>query len=288
MEEKFVYEETEFEVTPIKDVKDSKPIEKKDLYNYPNDKGFLLYNIFSPSECEYYIDQAKKLGLTPASVSKELRNCDKVTFRSEELASLVFEKVKQYVTDIEIPEENETGNKFLAGLWKPIGLNETWRLCRYEPGGHFGPHCDGGFVRSGNERSLKTFMLYLNMEYEGGTTNFINNSQPLSKDPVTGKFRADPKHILYKLKADTGMAIIFNHNILHEGDEVHKGEKYILRSEIMFERKNMKKLPEEQEQAIKCYELAQKLESDGKAMEAMQYYRKAFKLYPPLEDAVSS
>lgn len=56
-----------------------------------------------------------------------------------------------------------------------------FRLCRYLPGGHFAPHFDGPYVQDQNVRSLQTFMLYLNGDFEGGSTNFVDKKQTLNK-----------------------------------------------------------------------------------------------------------
>jgi hypothetical protein len=55
----------------------------------------------------------------------------------------------------------------------------VFRLCRYRAGGHFAPHFDGYFVENSRERSLQTFMLYLNGDFEGGSTNFVDENQTL-------------------------------------------------------------------------------------------------------------
>jgi len=47
------------------------------------------------------------------------------------------------------------------------------------------------------------------------------------------------------------------------------------------------KLEPREEQAILLMQEAETLETDGKAIEAAELYRKAFKLWPPLEDSVS-
>lgn len=39
-----------------------------------------------------------------------------------------------------------------------------------------GPHYDGSFIDNFNYRSLKTFNLYLNADFTGGTTNFIKGT----------------------------------------------------------------------------------------------------------------
>jgi hypothetical protein len=60
--------------------------------------------------------------------------------------------------------------------------------------------------------SLLTFMIYLNEGYEGGETRFESLS-------VAGKL---------------GMALVFEHGLLHESAEVTGGVKYVLRSDVMY------------------------------------------------------
>ena len=95
-----------------------------------------------------------------------------------------------------------------------IGLNERFRFYRYDPGEQFAPHTDGCFRRDNGEESLLTFMIYLNEGCEGGETNF-------------GEVRIVPK---------TGMTLIFDHYLLHEGAAVVSGRKYVLRSDVMYGR----------------------------------------------------
>ena len=54
-----------------------------------------------------------------------------------------------------------------------------FRLCKYAPGGHFAPHFDGHLDKSPTVRTMKTLMLYLNGDFEGGSTNFVDESQLL-------------------------------------------------------------------------------------------------------------
>ena len=57
-------------------------------------------------------------------------------------------------------------------------------------------------------------MIYLNEEFEGGETKF-------------DKFSIIPK---------TGMALVFPHHLLHQGNSVVSGVKYVLRTDVMYER----------------------------------------------------
>jgi len=68
-------------------------------------------------------------------------------------------------------------------------------------------------------------IIYLNDDYEGGRTTFYPS---VEKGVETeGRVSITPRR---------GTALIFNHDSLHEGEAVTKGMKYILRTEIMFQR----------------------------------------------------
>ena len=58
---------------------------------------------------------------------------------------------------------------------------QLFRLCRYFPGGHFAPHFDGHYDKTPSERSLKTLMVYLNGDFTGGSTSFVDEQQTLYK-----------------------------------------------------------------------------------------------------------
>lgn len=57
-------------------------------------------------------------------------------------------------------------------------------------------------------------MIYLNDTYKGGATRFET----------------------LVLQGQTGMALIFEHGLIHEGGEVLQGFKYVLRSDVMYGR----------------------------------------------------
>jgi len=224
---------------------------------------------------------------------QDYRNNDRVVANSREVSELIWNRIKSYIKEIEVTskQSHRVGMGYgLEGVWKPNELNECWRLCRYQPGGHFAPHYDGNFIRSPIERSMKTFMLYLNGGFVGGATNFIDENQQLHKNPKTGIFQAEENYILLRISPEPGMAIIFNHQILHEGQQLASGLKYIMRTDIMFTKvtdPNYVKNPREVE-ALNLFQEAERLENDQRAMEAAECYRKAFKLWPPLADAYKS
>ena len=94
------------------------------------------------------------------------------------------------------------------------GLNERLRVYRYGAGQYFRKHRDGCFQRSLEERSFLTLMLYLNDDFVGGETVFEGAV----------------------VRPRTGSALWFFHPLLHEGREVRAGQKYALRTDVMYRR----------------------------------------------------
>jgi hypothetical protein len=55
-------------------------------------------------------------------------------------------------------------------------------------------------------------MMYLNDNFEGGETTFRE----------------------LKIRPRQGMALLFLHNLYHEGTQVTRGVKYVLRTDVMY------------------------------------------------------
>eukprot|EP01084_Bolivina_argentea_P172435 298688_1 len=91
---------------------------------------------------------------------------------------------------------------------------------RYFGGESFALHKDGPYKRDNGERSWITALVYLNEGFKGGSTilydmDDYNNNKPLIPEQ--------------------GMVLLFQHDIWHEGVELIKGKKYIIRTDIMYE-----------------------------------------------------
>jgi len=82
------------------------------------------------------------------------------------------------------------------------------------PGQRFAPHYDGCFRRNPSECSELTFMVYLNDGFAGGATTFHDFDE--------------------EVVPQAGMALLFQHQLLHEGCVVTSGVKYVLRSDVMY------------------------------------------------------
>ena len=119
-------------------------------------------------------------------------------------AQKLFERVKDRV-----PDE--------IHAMRLSGINERLRCYEYQVGQRFAPHSDGAFIRDEIEQSWYTFMVYLNEEFEGGETVFF----------------VEPEK---SIKPQTGMGLLFQHPIIHEGAEVTNGTKYVIRTDLMYRR----------------------------------------------------
>lgn len=170
---------------------------------------FTVDDVLSADDCASVVARIEALGPTDAPITtpagfvmrKDIRNNTRVIFDDAAFAHQLFERVAPHV-----PQQ-------LCGM-KPVGANERFRCYRYEHDQRFAPHYDGAFVRDYNERSLLTFMVYLNDGFAGGATTF--HDFDVSVAPVTGR------------------ALLFQHFLLHEGCSVTSGVKYVLRSDVMY------------------------------------------------------
>ncbi len=166
-------------------------------------------DVLSAAECAEAIERIEQLGPAAAPVSTprgfvmmpDVRNNERVMFDDVPLAARLFARIQGALPPV------------LCGM-NAVGANERFRCYRYQPGQQFAAHYDGAYVRTSQERSLLTLIVYLNDDFEGGRTAFLDFG-----------LEAIPK---------TGTALVFQHLLLHEGCTVHSGVKYAMRSDVMY------------------------------------------------------
>ena len=165
--------------------------------------------VLSAAECAALIERMESAGTAPAPISTaqgfvmrpDIRNNTRVVLDDLPLAAELLQRIRSHVPQV------------LGGA-QVVGVNERFRCYRYAPGQRFALHYDGAFQRNHDEASKLTFMVYLNEGFTGGATDFPENGECIT-----------PK---------TGMALFFQHRLLHEGCEVLSGLKYALRSDVMY------------------------------------------------------
>jgi prolyl 4-hydroxylase len=168
---------------------------------------FTIPDFLSNQECDDFISLSERVGYEAATLAtmagpklqREIRNNDRVILDSPEEAMKLWQRTLPHVPRI------------LEGR-QAIGLNERLRFYRYDPGQQFSGHVDAPYRRSNGESSLLTFMIYLSDDFQGGETKF----DEVLISPVKGN------------------ALVFRHELFHEGSTLKQGRKYVLRSDVMY------------------------------------------------------
>jgi hypothetical protein len=179
------------------------------------DRVFVIHDFLSPSECAELIALSTGLawetGTLGAEVLEQYRNNERVLFDHPVLAAELFDRARPFLP-------GALDGRILSGF------NERWRYYRYGAGQAFKPHRDGSFIRiETGEESYLTFMVYLNEEARGGQTRFFTD--------MANAFQGGP---YLTVTPRAGMALVFRHRVWHEGAVVEAGEKYVLRTDVMF------------------------------------------------------
>ncbi|MGB4068831.1 MAG: 2OG-Fe(II) oxygenase [Nitrospira sp.] len=176
---------------------------------------FILHEFLPTEECMALIRRSKdfsyETGTVGGVIAEGLRNNERVLFDDKPLADVLFNRAALW-----IPKEID-GHQL-------VRFNERWRFYRYRAGQTFQPHRDGAYMSFQTyEQSEVTFMIYLNDEMTGGETRFFSDAdQAMQGRPYLS------------VKPTTGTALVFLHSIWHEGAVVLSGEKYVLRTDVMY------------------------------------------------------
>ena len=182
-----------------------KQVERQRHEVLPGGNGFVVKNFLAVEECQSLIRQAETIGLSDCGYNPNIWKTSRVAASSDEVSQILFQRLKPFLEDVldfsvyvnthsivakpeSSSEEPSTSSAAIKGIpvcvrqdkkqWYPTGLNPVFRICRYHPGDFFCPHQDGAvIVDPYRHRSLLTFMIYLNDNFDGGHTHFYNDLQ---------------------------------------------------------------------------------------------------------------
>ncbi|KAF1329619.1 2-oxoglutarate and fe-dependent oxygenase superfamily protein isoform 1, partial [Globisporangium splendens] len=187
----------------------------------------LIYKVpqfFTKAECRQVMQFANQEGFARvtqrATREYAFRDNDRILLRLEMFADLLWQRMQRHV-----PAKYE-------GMYA-VGLNPAIRFYRYGKGQRFGCHVDQSDVDPiTGYHSRFTVLVYLNdsndSDLSGGNTIFYANE-------------AGAKHeeVVLSVAPETGAALVHGHGdkcLLHEGALVTSGEKYLLRTDVMYSR----------------------------------------------------
>ncbi|ABC32247.1 FOG: WD40 repeat [Hahella chejuensis KCTC 2396] len=192
-------------------------VQRIDLAPELKKECFVLRGVFSEIFCEQLLASAITRGFSPADAKypPSYRNNARQVVDDPMLARRLFEVCGQLLPQ-SLPDAAN------SPAWSLHSLNPRLRLCRYSAGQSFFPHQDGVYACPDRSESKLTFLLYLNdaTEFSGGDTLFFKDA---SAAEISARFT--PRR---------GDLIVFDHSLWHSGDTVLSGEKYILRSDLIY------------------------------------------------------
>jgi len=261
------------------------------------DTAWVVDDLLTSDECAYFIQEANAIGITekPSESDVRHRNSNSVSIDNESLAQQIFDRIKHFLPQEIIVDKfcDNLGLKHskevLYGKWTPYALNYRWRVVCYPGKGHFGPHRDGCRIVDQHHRSLITINGYLTDRPEGfgGATRFVKDDLDAHLS-VDGIYTTPDDAILHRVEADkAGKAVVFLHDLMHDGEPLKDGSppKWLFRTEVMYRRdpETAPKLSKQQVEAREFLEKAEKAEVNCNISEAVQLYRKAYRLDPTLD-----
>ncbi len=180
-------------------------------------------NLLSKERCQELIALSEATGYDEADISyaagakmnKEHRDNSRCLLRSEELR-LELENFMLPHIPMKLPIIK------LGGIIEQkefLRLSGNFRFYKYQQTQKFNKHRDGNILEEGG-LSLVTVLIYLNSVNKGagGETNICDRmlDKPFLVTPEEGK------------------VLMFNHALIHSGEELKEGIKYILRTDLIY------------------------------------------------------
>lgn len=188
--------------------------------------------LLTSTECTHLIMAASAKGFTAPGFNEEKRRCTRLHTVDRALSDAMMPRLRPFLPELVVVD---------GPRWRPSRFTHHWRYVRYEAGGHFAPHYDGAKMLPGREMTVFTVQVYLNDDFEGGSTRFYMDhhaerhaTREIPYGTVSSFSPAGaPTH---RVTPSTGKALVFNHaeNTLHDGEPVKSGVKYILRTDVLY------------------------------------------------------
>jgi len=215
----------------------------------------IVKNFLTEEECQRMINEVEKADQFSNDLEqhKSLRDSFRSVFDDGQLAEKLFKSIESILPKEWDPARCSRGDvntdlcKRQARMklkLKLKGVNERFRCLRYDQGQYFNAHVDGYFVRPPTcqttsfthaERGVLTIQIYLNRGYSGGTTRFISPACNSFMSAGVCEGEVCQYGVCKDPPVECGDAVIFQHDLWHQGSPLIKGRKYTCRTEVMYQ-----------------------------------------------------
>ncbi|KAG2715753.1 hypothetical protein I3843_03G095300 [Carya illinoinensis] len=195
---------------------------------------FTVQNFFTSAESKAFIKAAESIGfvhqgsLGPTK-GEAYRDNDRISVNDPVLAETIWKSgVHKLFSDIKIRGK------------VAVGLNSNIRFYRYKVGQRFGRHIDESVDLGEGKRTHYTLLIYLSGGFKLKAKNDTSSPKDSSSEPLVGGetvFYGSRNAVVAEVAPTEGMALLHIHGdkcMLHEGRNVTKGVKYVVRSDVAF------------------------------------------------------
>ncbi|RYE22591.1 MAG: 2OG-Fe(II) oxygenase [Sphingobacteriaceae bacterium] len=159
-------------------------------------------------------------------VDTTYRHHDRSMGFDTDLSVRLYEKVKDTLPPVCFDEEKQP--------WKLVKMNPFMRYLRYSPGQFFKAHqdeatelLDNNEGANGKLMSFITLQLYLSDNTEGATAFYQHF-------PLVNHEKNDISTPDVKILPRKGDVVLFQHDLIHEGQPLLKEYKYTLRTDVLY------------------------------------------------------
>jgi hypothetical protein len=231
-------------------------------------------NVLSKIECQRFVIAAESIGFFKSSgigdATKTGKPCPPkaVLVIRPEQAEVIYQRIQRFLPQQFSLFFNKDG-EFVERKFRIQGVNPRLRIHKYEEGFVLGPHYDRGAYRGsamdasgelrfdyyGDDRhSHMSLLIYLTGDEDcssGGETSFfpdqrktIHSTKEMYDKNIENNISWARNVEKISINPVQGAAVAFFHgdnplSPLHEGSEVYKGLKYIVRTDILYTQEHL-------------------------------------------------
>lgn len=228
-----------------------KSYDKAELISLATLQGSLIYevaDILSEKELDYLLKLCKESEWIPVGLDGIKENyttgdrigSKRLSVFSKEISSILTERLKDIVPEIKYCDSKTPVESDNHREWKFVGVNPLLRFIKYTTEGKLVPHYDRSYIANDNERTLVSLVICLS-KGKGGETRFIQDSQthlPMAERDLSDweETNLDEDKIELDYVLEPKNALLFDHALLHDSNELVDGTKIIIRTDLIFKK----------------------------------------------------